>query len=63
MSNKKKRISMDDLAIALDELTPLEENNKKLSELIEQIKILNDNVTKLLSNQFHNTNHETTYIS
>jgi len=63
MSNKKKRISMDDLAIALDELTPLEENNKKLSELIQQIKILNDNITKLLSNQFPNSNHETTYIS
>ena len=54
---------MDDLAIALDELTPLEENNNKLSELIQQIKILNDNITKLLSNQFHNTNHETSYIS
>lgn len=63
MSNKKKRISMDDLAIALDELTPLEENNNKLSELIQQIKILNDNITKLISYQFPNTNNETTYIS
>lgn len=57
MNNKKKRICMDELQVALDELTPLEENNKKLGELIELIKILNSNLSKLL------TGPETSYIS
>ena len=48
---------MDELQVALDELTPLEENNKKLGELIELIKILNSNLSKLL------TGPETSYIS
>ena len=57
MNNKKKRICMDELQVALDELTPLEENNKKLGELIELIKILNSNLSKLL------TGPESSYIS
>lgn len=62
-SNKKKRFLMDDLMVSLDNDTKsdIEKNTEKLDELVQQIKILNSLITKLIERD--NISSDTSYIS
>ena len=64
-SNKKKRFSMDEVMVSLenDTKSEIEKNTEKIGELIEHIKILNGLVAQLVSNKVESSSHQTSYIS
>jgi len=65
MHKNKKRFTLDEIKESLenDTKSDIQINNEKLDEIIFQLKILNNNISKIINSLPNNINHQSSYIS